>query len=81
MDNLSRDAQLPITGTEKVNCSIYRTDVQRWFWQKNVVCVRKLRVPMKEKQKVSQGVDREEGGPHTKRLAGSTAEKSDSKAW
>ena len=36
---------------------------------------------MKEKQKVSQGVDREEGGPHTKRLAGSTAEKSDSKAW
>lgn len=81
MDNLSRDAQLPITGTEKVNCSIYRTDVQRWFWQKNAACVRKLRVPMKEKQKVSQRVHRGERGPHTKRLAGSMAEKSDLKVW
>lgn len=82
MDNLSRDAQLPITGTEKVNYSIYRTDVQSWFWWKNVVRVRKLRAPMREKQRVSQGAQcrQEEGGPQSKRLAGSVAEKSDLKA-
>ena len=63
LDNLSRDAQLPVIGTEKVNRSIYRTDVQSWFWQKNVVRVRKPRAPMRE-SKVSArelSADRKKG--------------------